>query len=72
MILNIHLPGHRLVFRGSSFLMLFFNAPLGLLMIMVFIFPFSGTEAFRAALADIPGFKPLAALIAGAHGGGPD
>jgi hypothetical protein len=44
------------------FLMLFFNAPLGLLMIMLFIFPFSGTEAFRAALADIPGFKPLQLL----------
>jgi len=44
------------------FLLLFFKAPLGLLMIMVFIFPFSGTEAFRSAMADIPGFKPLQLL----------
>jgi hypothetical protein len=44
------------------FMMLFFNAPMGLLLLMVFIFPFSGTEAFRSAAADIPGFKPLQLL----------
>jgi O-Antigen ligase len=46
------------------FFLLFHNAPVGLLMIMIFIFPFSGTEAFQTAAADIPGFKPLELLAA--------
>jgi len=44
---------------AALFFMLFHNAPVGLLMILIFIFPFSGTEAFKTAMADIPGFKPL-------------
>jgi hypothetical protein len=47
---------------AALFFMLFINAPVGLLMILIFFFPFSGTEAFKAAMAGIPGFKPLQIL----------
>lgn len=43
----------------TLFFLLFYDAPVGLLMILIFLFPFSGTEAFKMAMADIPGFKPL-------------
>jgi len=44
---------------AALFFLVFHNAPVGLLMILLFLFPFSGTEAFRTAVAEIPGFKPL-------------
>jgi len=47
---------------AALFFMLFIHAPVGLLIILIFFFPFSGTEAFKAAMAGIPGFKPLQIL----------
>jgi O-antigen ligase len=49
---------------AALFFMLFINAPVGLLMILIFFFPFSGTEVFKTAMAEIPGFKPLQILSA--------
>ncbi len=49
---------------AALFFMLFVNAPVGLLLILIFFFPFSGTAAFKTAMAAIPGFKPLQILSA--------
>ena len=38
---------------------LFFNEPVKILLVLVFIFPFSGTELLSGKLIPIPGFKPL-------------
>jgi O-antigen ligase len=47
---------------AALFFMVFINAPVGLLLILIFFFPFSGTGAFKTAMAAIPGFKPLQIL----------
>jgi O-antigen ligase len=37
----------------------FYNEPVKILLVLVFIFPFSGTELLSGKLIPIPGFKPL-------------